>query len=353
MKKVGILTFHDEPNYGAFLQTYALAEAVKKLGYDVEIIDLRIKETFKFNFIVKLLSPIIRYFLFETARKKYLNRSKRFYYTSDDLIKNPPNCDIYILGSDQVWNKDITADLKYSYFFDFILDTKPRFAYASSFGMNDWDFNNEETIVIKNLLQKFSAVAVRESTAIRLCKENCEVEATLVVDPTLLLSDYSKLTGKIRQKDNSVVCFKFTKGDDFYEFLNTFKKRNKYNVSILAKTMPVKDLNNIALPTITKWIKSIAQSEIVITDSYHALIFSIIYKKQFIVLPANIKNFNRLSELLNDLNLTERIFYSYEEVLKNDRWKTKIDYEKVNQLLAIKVDGSLSFLKKELSKVPV
>ena len=351
MKKIGILTFHDEPNYGAFLQTYALAEAVKNLGYDVEIIDLRIKETFKFNFIVKLLSPIIRYFLFETARKKYLNRSKRIYYTSDDLIKNPPNCDVYILGSDQVWNKDITADLKYSYFFDFISDTKPRFSYASSFGMNDWDFNNEETIVIKSLLQKFSAVAVRESTAIGLCEKNCEVEATLVVDPTLLLSDYSKLTGKIKQKVNSVVCFKFTKGDEFYEFLNTFKKQNKCNVSVLAKTMPVKGLNNIALPTIKKWIKSIAQSEIVITDSYHALIFSILYKKQFIVLPANIKNFNRLSELLNDLDLSDRIFYSYEEVLKNDRWKSKIDYDKVNQLLTKKVEASLSFLKKELSKV--
>lgn len=349
MKKIGILTFHDEPNYGAFLQTYALSEAVKNLGYAVEIIDLRIKETYKFNFIVKLLSPIIRYFLFETARKKYLNRSKRIYYTSEDLMRNPPNCDIYILGSDQVWNKDITGDLKYSYFFDFLPEAKPRFAYASSFGMNDWDFNNEETVVIKSLLQKFSAVALRESTAIRLAKENCDVESTLVVDPTLLLSDYSKLTGKIMQKDNSVVCFKFTKGDDFYEFLKTFKKNNKYNVSVLAKTMPVNGLNNIALPTIKKWIKSIAQSDMVITDSYHALIFSIIYRKQFIVLPANIKNFNRLSELLTDLDLSSRIFYSYEEVLENDRWKTKIDYKKVNKLLMEKVEDSLSFLRRELN----
>jgi polysaccharide pyruvyl transferase WcaK-like protein len=351
MKKVGILTFHDEPNYGAFLQTFALSEAVKNMGYEVEIIDLRIKDKFKYNFIVKLLSPVIWHFIFERARKKHLNRSSQVYYTSEDLIKNPPNCDVYILGSDQVWNKDITADLKYSYFFDFIPDDKPRFAYASSFGMNNWDFNTEETTIVKKLLKKFSGIAVRETSAIDLCKDNCEVDATLVVDPTLLISDYSKLTGTIVQKSNSVVCFKFTKGNEFYEFLNNFKNCYKYDVSVLSKTMPVKGLNNIALPTIKKWIKSIAESEIVITDSYHALIFALINKKQFIVLPANLKNFNRLSELLTDLGLEDRIFYSYDEVLKDNRWKQEIDYKDVDKRLFEKRDSSLAFLKKELNSL--
>jgi polysaccharide pyruvyl transferase WcaK-like protein len=350
MKKVGILTFHDEPNYGAFLQTYALYEAVKNLGYDVEIIDLRIKETYKFNFIVKLLSPIIRYFIFETARKKYLKRTVQTYHSSEELINNPPECDVYILGSDQVWNKDITSELKYSYFLDFIKESKMHFSYASSFGMNDWNFDNEETAIVKRLLSKFSSISVRETTAIDLCKDNCDLDATLVVDPALLISDYSKITGSITQKSKSMVCFKFTKGDSFYDFLREFQAKNIYNISILAKTLPVGNLKNIPVPTIKKWIKSIAQAEIVLTDSYHALIFSIIYKKQFVVLPANIKNFNRLSELLSDLDLSDRIFYSYGEVLKDDRWKSQIDYDKVNKLLAKKVDGSLSFLKKELSK---
>jgi polysaccharide pyruvyl transferase len=346
--KIGILTFHDEPNYGAFLQTYGLSEWLIKNDYEVEIIDLRIKEDFQFSFFVKLFKPIIRYFIFEKARKKHFNRTKRVYFTSNDLENDLPDCDKYILGSDQVWNKDITGKQKFAYFFNFLPDSKPRFSFASSFGMDKWDFNSNETEVIRKLLNKFSAVGVREKSAIELCKKNCNIESTLVVDPTLLLSDYSKLTGKLQSRKNRVVCFKFTKGSDFYEFLHKFKKMNNYNISILNKTLPIRGLNNIALPTIKKWIKSIAESEIVITDSYHALIFSIIYKKQFIVLPANKKNFTRLAELLKNLGLNDRIFYSYDEVLQNDRWKNKIDYDDVYELLSKRIVDSELYLKNEL-----
>ena len=113
----------------------------------------------------------------------------------------------------------------------------------------------------------------------------------------------------------------------------------------------VKGFVNIPLPSVKTWIKSIAQSEIVLTDSYHVLIFSIIFERQFIVLPANMKNFNRLSELLTDLELSDRIFYSYKEVLDNDRWKNKIDFIKAKKLLAVKRNHSLSFLKGELNKL--
>ena len=349
MKKVGILTFHDEPNYGAFLQTYALSEAVKALGFDVKIIDLRIKDSFKYNFASRLFGPIIRYFIFEKPRKQFLKRTK-IYSSSQDLNSNPPDCDIFILGSDQVWNKDITADIKYSFFFDFLKKNEFRFSYASSFGMNTWDFNNEETIHIKQLLNSFSSIAVRESTAVRLLKDNCNLDSTLVLDPTLLISDYSKITGRIKQNSNSMICFKFTKDQGFYPFLEEFKNKNDFFISIMAKTMPVKGFANIPLPSVKTWIKSIAQSEIVLTDSYHVLIFSIIFERQFIVLPANMKNFNRLSELLTDLNLLDRIFYSYEEVLKSDRWKIKIDYIEVKKLLDKKVGNSISFLKEELDK---
>ena len=296
------------------------------------------------------MGPIIRYFIFEKPRKQFLKRTK-IYSSSQDLISNPPDCDIFILGSDQVWNKDITAELKYSFFFDFLKDNKFRFSYASSFGMNVWDFNKEETVVVKKLLNKFTSVGVRESTAIKLLKDNCNLDSTLVVDPTLLISDYSKITGRINQKSNKMICFKFTKDEGFYPFLREFKKENRFSVSIMAKTLPTRGFINIPLPSIKTWIKSIAQSEIVFTDSYHVLIFSIIFERQFIILPANMKNFNRLSELLTDLELSDRIFYSYKEVLDNDRWKNKIDFIKVKRLLTVKRNDSLSFLKGELNKL--
>lgn len=349
MKTVGLLTFHDEPNYGAFLQTFALSECLKKYGYNVIVIDLRIKDDFPYSFIVKISSPIIKYFIFERPKIKYLNRSDKIYYSSEELSNNFPDCDIYMLGSDQVWNKSITKDLMYSYFFDFLPDNKPRLSYASSFGVGIWHFSSEETHVVKNLINKFKSVSVREYSAIGLLRDYCDVNAKLVVDPTFLINDYSKLAGVIkRNSGGGVVCFKFAKGKQFYEFLGNFTNIHKIEVSVLSKTLPLKGIKNIPLPTIGNWIKSIAVSDMVITDSYHALCFSIIYKKQFIVLPANEKNFMRLSELLSSLGLVERIFYSYDEVLKDDRWKRIIDYQMVYEILSSKIDDSLSYLKAQL-----
>lgn len=351
MKKVGILTFHDEPNYGAFLQTYALSESIKLLGYDVEIIDLRIEDNFKYNFFANIFRPIIHSFIFKRSRNKFLNLTKSKYFSSKELRKNLPNCDIFVLGSDQVWNKDITADLKYSYFFDFLSDDKLRLSYASSFGVEEWNFAFDETLNIKKLLNKFTSISVRERSAIKLCDTNLEFKPELVLDPTLLISDYSKLTGNIKKSNRNVICFKFNKDQSFYSFLREFKVKNNYEISILNKTLPIKGIKNIPLPTISKWIKSIAESGIVITDSYHALIFSIIYKKQFIVIPANEKNFSRLSDLLFDLGLEDRIFYSYDEILQNDRWLKLIDYDKVYNVLLKKRTSSFSYLKRELLSI--
>lgn len=350
MKKIGLLTFHDEPNYGAFLQTFALSECLKNYGYNVVVIDLRIKNNFPYGFIVKNIAPLINYQIFEKPRKKYLNRSEKKYFSSEELKKNFPICDVYVLGSDQVWNKSITEDLFYSYFFDFLPDSIPRLAFASSFGVAKLDLSAEEASNITKLMKKFSAVAVREHSAIGLCKDYCNINAKLVVDPTFLINDYSVLTGKIKRTNGGgAVCFKFTKGQLFYEFLSNFKKANNIDVSVLNKTLPLKDIKNIPLPSIKKWIKSIVESDIVITDSYHALCFSIIYKKQFIVLPANEQNFMRLSELLSALGLEDRIFYSYDEVLTDDRWTKKIDYKIVYDSLTLKINDSLSYLKNQLS----
>ena len=351
MKKVGLLTFHDEPNYGAFLQTYALSEAIKKLGYEVEVIDLRISPYYKHSLLMKILRPFIWHNIFEKAKRTFLKRSPKVYRSSDELRADPPDCDIYVLGSDQVWNKDITRDLKYSYFFDFVPSKKIIISYASSFGMKYWNFNDQETIKIKKLLERFSNVSVRESTAVHLCKNNCDIDAKEVVDPTLLLTDYSKLVGKTTNKKNEMVCFKFTQGVSFYNFLNEFKEKTGLEVKILAKTMPLfgTGIKNIPLPSIKTWLKSIAQAEFILTDSYHALLFSIIFEKKFIVMPANEKNFNRLSELLNYLNLSNRIYLSYDDLLKDDEWKKEIDFYKVKDLLDKRINSSKNFLNNSMS----
>ena len=351
MKKVGILTFHDEPNYGAFLQTYGLYKFVSKQGYDVEIIDLRLKDTFKFNFLVKLVFPILNLLIWKSARNKYLKLSKTTYKNIDDIHKNPPEYDIYLLGSDQVWNKDITKDFKYLYFFDFIKSKKSKISYASSFGMKNWEFNEQESHHIKSLLNDFSSVNVRESSAKKLLKENCNLESNIVVDPVLLLNDFSDITDNHKQLKNRMVCFKFTKNNGFYTFLNKLKQNTNLDILVLNKTTSVEGVKTIPIPSIKKWLKSIAEAEYVLTDSYHGLLFSLIFKKKFIVLPANIKNFDRLKDLLTLLNLEGRIFYDYEDVLNNDSWKSNIDYKSVDKILEKNISFSRTTLINSLNGI--
>ena len=108
MKKIGILTFHASSNYGAFLQTYALSTILKRRGCDVKIINLELEK--KDLSIKTLIFYYWSYLKFKYARKRFLNLTQK-YQSSQDLKNNLPDCDLYIVGSDQVWNPNITKSL--------------------------------------------------------------------------------------------------------------------------------------------------------------------------------------------------------------------------------------------------
>lgn len=107
-KKVALLTFHHSFNYGAVCQTYATCRALQKIGYDVEIIDLRIVEKYS---LVQRLFGIGRMFKFWYFRYRYYPQFTKRYYNTIELKKSPPKADIYMVGSDQTWNPIITKDL--------------------------------------------------------------------------------------------------------------------------------------------------------------------------------------------------------------------------------------------------
>lgn len=345
-KKIGILTFHGESNYGAFLQTFALSETLKRLGCDVKIIDLKlpiisqgfIKNIFKF--------VLVNQRVFSNARASFLTLTTDHYFNSSELKAKLPAMDLFIVGSDQVWNEEITKGLRDTYFFDFLPDDKKRIAYAASFGTEEWLYNESDTEQIKILLNKFNAISVREKSAVQYCKDKFDLETLQVLDPTLLLNDYSKITGKDIPEKNDLICFKFVVDNDFFEFSRKFGNISNKKVVFLNNNKPIKKVNSIYFPTIKKWLKTIGGASLIITDSFHGLCFSILYKRQFIVIPGNKERFIRLNSLLELLGLTNRIFYSYEEVLESDRWRDRIDYVEVYDKLEKERDSSISFLQR-------
>lgn len=345
-RKIGILTFHSESNYGAFLQTFALSETLKHIGYSVVIIDLRlpvISQGFAKDIIKHLL---VDQRIFGSARKRFLSLTAEHFFNSSELKAKLPVMDLYIVGSDQVWNEEITEKIRDTYFFDFLPDDKKRISYAASFGAEEWLYSKSDTEQIKSYLIKFHAISVREKSAVQYCQEKLGCSALQVLDPTLLLDDYSKIAGKNIPEKNDLVCFKLEKDESFFEFSRSLGQISNKKVVFLNNNRPIKNINSIYFPTIKKWLATIGGASLVVTDSFHGLCFSILYRRQFIVIPGNKERFIRLHSLLELLDLTGRIFYSYEEVFESDRWKNYIDYTEVYNKLDKERSNSISFLQR-------
>lgn len=341
--KIGILTFHEVTNFGAFLQAYALSEIINSKGHEAYIIDLRLQKT-KRNLIGKI-SFVINDLSFKTYRKKFMKETSSFqkFLSEKDL-------DFYIVGSDQVWNKNITKDNYLKYFFNFLNNDERRISYAASFGQANWMYNDEDTLEIKELLKSFEGISVREENAIELCKKELDLDVIKVLDPTLLLNDYSHLiTKNVREDNNYITCFKFKRGNEFYDFVKQFKiNYPAFKIREIRGMNPFKGTKIEPFPSIGDWLYYIKTAPVVITDSFHGVCFSIIFNKKFIVIPADLTKFNRIESLLKELNLLDRIFYSYKEILDDDRWKEEINYLEVNSRLDQLKTESLNFLSKWL-----
>jgi len=347
MEKIGILTFHASTNYGAFLQTYALSTILKRRGYDVKIINLELE-----NRSLSTKTMVFYYWSylkFKYARERFLNLTQK-YRSSQDIKNNLPDCDLYIVGSDQVWNPKITKSLYSAFFFDFLPSNKKRISYAASFGEAKWPYDEDKTQEIFCYLKNFNAISVRESSAVNLCREYLKLDATQVLDPTLLLKDYSEILGnKPILRQNKVVIFKFNKGKKLLQFIKDFKKIvNQDDIIVLRAFLGIfsRYFKNIPAPSVKQWIRQIATSSLVITDSFHGVCFAILFHKQFIVIPAHADRFTRIESLLEQLGLQDRIFHSYQEILSDTRWKSLINYTDVDNKLSAKRDESLIFIDK-------
>lgn len=199
MQKVGIITVHRLPNWGSVMQGYALQQVIKQLGYKSECIDYKYpnewhiergswipgKERFKTKFarLLGLRAPRL-----QNLVDKFINNEmqvSRKYNTFEDLHANPPQYDIYISGSDQIWNwKTMCVDT--SYMLDFAPDDKPKIAYSSSFSVNH--IPNEYCRTYKVNLAKYKAISTREKNGCKIVKKLLGKDIPVVLDPTLLIA---------------------------------------------------------------------------------------------------------------------------------------------------------------------
>ena len=339
--KILILTFHSAFNYGAMLQCYALYTYLKKQSSNIKVIDFRPEEfSIKFN-ILHPTTWIKKYISYIFLSKIQFTEK----YDAKRIRENPPFADVYIIGSDQVWNPEITKDNQDIYFGSFIEPWRKKIAYAASFGQTD--FPPEKLDDMKKFIHDYYAISVREESGVKLCNK-IGYKAQCVLDPVFLLNanDYLKKEPKIK---NDLSLFMLNNSsDDCFIFAKRVAADLGLRPKIINKSKPVHGFKIVPFPTVNRFLGEIASSKFIVTNSFHGLAFSIIFRKSFIFISTDHKKSTRAVNLLNKLGLEHRIYDNYSHAQKEKIWNLPIDYNLIdNKIMRLKRDAT-AFLKSNI-----
>ena len=338
MAKINLLTIHYGQCYGAVMQTYATCKLLERAGHDVTVINL-INPKLKSKYTrLRSLKDIVREFKFWRFKNKYFSKlTNKAYYVKDLKL---PKADFYIVGSDQVWNKDITELFGFNFYLDFVKGVS-KIAFCSSFGKSEWLENPEYTEKVKYYLNSFKALSLREETGCKILKEVLNFESTCLMDPTLEYGCFDHfVTNKVQKKQ--IFKFLFSAKD---EIVSTIVKDK--GLPLLVR----KKLDNAVNTGPIDWLTDIYQSQLVITDSFHGLALSILFKKEFIVLCADEMKFTRLYSLLKLLNLENRYVKSLEDyILRKKDLLEPINYKEVDLILTAEREKCYKFIETYINK---
>lgn len=352
--KIGVITLPFNANYGWLLQAYAMQQALNNMGHEAILISRRWDLTEQSD---SLAARILRPLYYNICCGKLFSfykrhiKSTRIYRTPEDLknVISEYGLDAVIVGSDQVWRIENTRGVGYNFFLDFANDGKTKkISYAASFGNDTWAGSHEDDTVIKQLLKGFAGISVREESGIEICKKQFEADATCVLDPTFLLQsvDYDKV---LPDKDNyagtsllsTYILDPSPEKDAFINKIATDKKLHVDNLFVRSRGRfkIYKSMEN--------WLLKIRNAEFVVVDSFHGMVFCIIFKKQFIVVANKHRGNTRFVNVLSKLNLENRLVYSLKQDVRP--LYSEIDYQQVDKLLSEERNKSFEFLKQSLS----
>lgn len=349
--KISILTFSKEFNYGANLQCFALCKTLLKLGHHVNIIDVQLSPL-PASIITKIMRipESISFYFF---RKNHLPPFTRKFNNLQELCNNCPDSDAFIVGSDQVWNPNITKRLDpLVYFLPFVPPSAKRIAYAASMAVDKWNFP-ELTPAIHNELLKFDAISVREEESKKICKIHFGVDVQTVLDPTLLLDNYDEIIGsyKKEKETNDLILFKFLSDKDCNEICLKIAKEKHYTPIYLARRHLEKGFKFYPNVSIHDWLNKIRYAKFIVTDSFHCMVFCILFKKSFVVLPSFKGRSGRMKNLLSRLGIADRFCEDMNDL--NNRinllLNTPIDFDLVGSVIEREKMKSVNFLTNALN----
>lgn len=345
-RKVIILTFSKDDNRGANLQCYALKKRLEETGVNVRFLDIQLprKQLNTIGLLVSTLKNICA----SSFRRRNKFRYTRKYSNLQQLKSEPPQADVFIVGSDQVWNPDLTKKLDPRvYFFSFLDDSVKRISYAASFGTSEWTLSEYDGDIAV-LLSKFNRVSVREDSGCEICKRVFgRSDVVQCVDPSLLLTTtevQELIRGRIRPKKH-IYSYLLYRSDKVYDLIDIISSQTKLTITGDYRNPNIFD-KLLNIHGIERWIKNIAEAELVVTNSFHTMAVSILLHKNFIVVPPVAGRETRLVSLLGELGLKDR----YIEYGKNIDISSlqPIDYNVVDKNINDLRQSSVDFLRTSL-----
>lgn len=341
-------------NYGGLITYYALYRAIEKAGYSTIMIPPPSSD------VAKSENHATRF------SEEYLNLAERYPLGEFDKYNNL--ADTFVLGSDQIWNYKLFPGRKLSFYLDFVDEAKKKIAYAASFGFSKptiFPEYKEKFPLISYLMKKIDYISVREEEGVGICKDYFEVPATHVMDPVFLLSadEYETLASKAKNKPEGrfMTIYALSPKDELnqaFQFVSQKLQLPRINMGsgnprkyeIKKKNFDMPYCENLQME---EWLYNIKNSEFVITDSYHCVCFSIIFRKPFVLIQKSWA-VSRIESLLKKLQLTDRWFTSLEELKNNSEILEKnIDYDSVYKILEKEICNSKNWLREALNSEKV
>jgi polysaccharide pyruvyl transferase WcaK-like protein len=366
--KVSIITILDNVNFGTYLQALATGLTVESLGYEAELVRYirpvmtpkgHSKTVFKERGFLRWLKHRNDINKIEGLRNNNYDYLREFlsitkeYFSFEELCLTPPKADIYMTGSDQVWNSFYNRGVDRSFYLDFVSSEKKRVAYAASIGMDD--FPECDKVETKKLLRKYSTITVRERKAKELLG-TIDVESEVVLDPTLLLdlNQWSAIADKHRIdiKEEYVLIYSVElKDQDKLVEKYAIEIAKRYGLKIYQvsysdtkKRLACAD-RFFGRATPNLFLNLMKNASYAVVSSFHGTAFAINFNKPFLTIAANKFN-SRVQNLLEITCLENRLV---SENTFNINTLEEINYDEVNELLAIKRLSSLECLRKMLN----
>jgi polysaccharide pyruvyl transferase WcaK-like protein len=351
-KRIGILTFHNGINYGAYFQCFSLYKHLESLGHQPEVINYK---SFSFWFKEKkhLLYNKPKYHRSWEVLWKNFKKIRQFKIAQKEIVNSPltfshskindlsHKYDFIVVGSDIVWCFDDDLIGFDPIYFGYYLNPKKLISYAPSFGPTSPEVNLSDEI--KKGLLKFDNISVRDENSKNIIDRNLHISPPVVLDPTFLIDDLNKY-GKPIKDDGYILVYSYHTPKKYIKYLKKYAKNEGLKLIAVGYYCDWCDKNILNISPF-KWLTFFKNASLVITSTYHGTIFSLLNRKPFVTID-NKPTHYKTGQLLKSFKINNRLINSLPDF--KEQINTEINYKSVEKYMNKETEKSKSYLNESL-----